>query len=80
MSFVLWIIGGMAFKQSHDVTMAIGSLLIALNFIYNVRAALPNTADASARLVRCATLSSARCRPPGCAKSRSRFRASLTRS
>ena len=37
MSFVLWIIGGMAFKQSHDVTMAIGSLLIALNFIYNVR-------------------------------------------
>jgi hypothetical protein len=36
---VLWIIGGMAFKPSHDVTMAIGSLLIALNFIYNVRGA-----------------------------------------
>ena len=36
MSFVLWIIGGMGFHQTHEVTMATGSLLIALNFIYNV--------------------------------------------
>lgn len=35
MSFVLWIIGGLAFKGDSTI-MAIGSLLIALNFIYNV--------------------------------------------
>lgn len=35
MSFVLWIIGGMGFHPTHEVTMATGSLLIALNFIYN---------------------------------------------
>ena len=37
MSFMLWIIGGLGFKKGDSTTFAIGSLLIALNFIYNVR-------------------------------------------
>lgn len=36
MSFVLWIIGGLGFKDSNGVIMGSGALLIALNFVYNV--------------------------------------------
>jgi SP family general alpha glucoside:H+ symporter-like MFS transporter len=35
MAVVLVIIGGLGFAKSHSAIMAIGSLLIALNFIYN---------------------------------------------
>lgn len=42
MSFVLWIIGGLAFKGDSTI-MAIGSLLIALNFIYNVSPVILST-------------------------------------
>lgn len=40
MSFTLFIIGGLGFIKKddpkyHDTTFAIGSLLIALNFVYN---------------------------------------------
>jgi SP family general alpha glucoside:H+ symporter-like MFS transporter len=35
MSLVLWIIGGLGFASGDPSVFAIGSLLIALNFVYN---------------------------------------------
>lgn len=35
MSFMLWIIGGLAFVGSQSSNLAIGSILIAVNFVYN---------------------------------------------
>ncbi len=35
MSFMLFIIGGMAFIGTQQSTLAIGAILVAVNFVYN---------------------------------------------
>jgi len=82
MSFMLWIIGGLGFKPGQSSIMAIGSLLIALNFIYNVRSGLSTFLthiDPSVHWVHCVTRSSVKCRRPVCDRSRSPSLESLTR-
>ena len=35
MSFMLWIIGGMGFLSSQSARVAVGCILIGVNFVYN---------------------------------------------